>query len=229
VWPGGCAGDTYVKLSSPITPGSHTVVGFDGTVVGLNLVPAQVCMLARSARNALGKLQLKSQASIRAVTKSVRTQQCGPRLYASLATLPTSKDDLALVDLFDQPSASLRSSALSPTGLFGHDSITEPHALVRLARATLARAQLLTERVLRARQSRDELKKVIKNLDRLSDMLCGVIDLAELVRNAHPEPEWVHAANWAYEALCEFMNVANTHVGLYEVCTSQFPWFRWFC
>ena len=63
----------------------------------------------------------------------------------------------------------------------------------------------------------DELLKVVKNLDRLSDMLCGVIDLAELVRNAHPDRLWMEAANHAYETLCEFMNVLNTHVGLYEV------------
>lgn len=61
--------------------------------------------------------------------------------------------------------------------------------------------------------------KVVKNLDRLSDMLCSVIDLAELVRNAHPDHAWVDAANEAYETLCEFMNVLNTHVGLYEVCS----------
>jgi intermediate peptidase len=76
---------------------------------------------------------------------------------------------------------------------------------------------LLTERIVRARQSRDELLKVVKNLDRLSDMLCSVIDLAELVRNAHPDPEWVTSANEAYVRLCEYMNVLNTHVGLYEV------------
>ena len=59
--------------------------------------------------------------------------------------------------------------------------------------------------------------KVVKNLDRLSDLLCGVIDLAETVRNSHPDRAWVEAANTAYETLCEFMNVLNTHVGLYEV------------
>jgi mitochondrial intermediate peptidase len=186
-------------------------------------------MLARSVRNAIVKLPFKLRTSIHVATKSIRNQQRGPRLCASLATLPASKDNLTLVDLFDHPQASLRSSPLSPTGLFGHDSITEPHALVQLAHATLTRAQLLMERILRARQSREELKKVVKNMDRLSDMLCGVIDLAELVRNAHPEREWVDAANWSYEVLCEFMNVANTHVGLYEVCISQLPWFYSFC
>lgn len=48
-------------------------------------------------------------------------------------------------------------------------------------------------------------------------MLCGVIDLAELVRNAHPDPAWVESAEEVYAHLCEFMNVLNTHVGLYDV------------
>jgi len=86
-----------------------------------------------------------------------------------------------------------------------------------LADSTLVRAQLLTERILRAPQSRGELFKVVKNLDRLSDLLCGVIDLAELLRNAHPDPEWVRSANESYEKLCEYMNVLNTNVGLYQV------------
>lgn len=50
-------------------------------------------------------------------------------------------------------------------------------------------------------------------------MLCSVIDFAELVRNAHPDLEWVESANEAYEQLCEYMNVLNTNVGLYEVCS----------
>ena len=70
-----------------------------------------------------------------------------------------------------------------------------------------------------ARESRDELRLVLKNLDKLSDLLCGVIDLAELIRNSHPDPEWVTSANDAYDTLCEFMNILNTHVGLYQVRT----------
>ena len=95
--------------------------------------------------------------------------------------------------------------------------LTTPSAFVALAHSTLRRAQLLTDRILRARESRDELFKVVKNLDRLSDMLCGVIDLAELLRNAHPDQAWIQSADEVYEKLCEFMNVLNTNVGLYEV------------
>ena len=64
--------------------------------------------------------------------------------------------------------------------------------------------------------------RVVKNLDRLSDMLCSVIDLAELVRNAHPDPVWVESANDAYGMLSEFMNVLNTNAGLSGVMKSHF-------
>lgn len=57
----------------------------------------------------------------------------------------------------------------------------------------------------------------MKNFDRLSDTLCAVIDAAELVRHAHPDPDWAEAANEAYEMLCSYMNVLNTHTELYEV------------
>jgi intermediate peptidase len=138
--------------------------------------------------------------------------------YKLPATIPASADDRILVALFDQPKLSSTSSHRSPTGLFQHRSLDRPQALISLANATLVRSQLLTKRILRARQSRDELRKVVKNLDRLSEMLCGVIDLTELIRNAHPERVWVESANSAYEMLCETMNVLNTHVKLYDVC-----------
>ena len=86
-----------------------------------------------------------------------------------------------------------------------------------MAQAALHRAELITRRILRARESRHELRRVVKNLDRLGDTLCGVIDMMELVRHAHPDPDWVGAADRAYEIICEFMNVLNTDIGLYEV------------
>ncbi|KAJ3567992.1 hypothetical protein NP233_g6003 [Leucocoprinus birnbaumii] len=133
--------------------------------------------------------------------------------HASTATT----DDRTIVSLFDSPHATFKYPSSSPTGLFGHNQLSHPNTFISLADATLVRAQLLTNRILNARSSRDELLKVVKNLDRLSDMLCSVIDLAELVRNAHPDRNWVAAGNQVYEKLCEFMNVLNTHVGLYEV------------
>ncbi|KAG6897111.1 Mitochondrial intermediate peptidase [Termitomyces sp. T32_za158] len=146
-----------------------------------------------------------------------------PTPFRSLATqskfpiIPASQDDVALVSFFDRPSSTFLRSPFSTTGLFGYPSLTHPDALISLADSTFVHAQLLIDRILRARESRDELLKVVKNLDRLSNMLCGVTDLSEFIRNAHPDPMWVRAGEHAYETLSEFMHTLNTHVGLYEV------------
>lgn len=143
------------------------------------------------------------------------------------ASSPDAEADARLLRaLFDAPEflSSLSSkrtdkkSSISSTGLFGSPSLTQPSAFIDLARRTLLRAQLLVSRIVSAPQHGvEEMKRVVRNLDRLSDLLCGVIDCAELVRNAHPNREWVEAANEAYEYLCGYMNVLNTHTGLYEV------------
>lgn len=150
-------------------------------------------------------------------TKQIKSalSSCHTR-HASTAAIPASSEDAALIPFFDQPNTSR--SWLSPNaGLFLHKDLVKPSSLTTLANGTLRRAQFLTDRILRARESRDELRMALKNLDKLSDLLCGVIDLAELIRNSHPEPAWVRSANDAYDTLCEFMNVLNTHVGLYQV------------
>lgn len=158
-------------------------------------------MLARNVRIRLPSL------------RKVRLSSKRHTLATALSANATNSNDLLS---FDHP-PHRPSWSRSPTGLFGQPSLVSPSSFQNLATATLIRAQLLTERIVRSRRSRDELFKVVKNLDRLSDMLCSVIDLAELVRNAHPDPEWVKSANEAYEQLCEYMNVLNTNVGLYEV------------
>ncbi|KAH9898220.1 mitochondrial intermediate peptidase [Cubamyces lactineus] len=174
-------------------------------------------MLANAARHAFSRptsLSLLFRGCLRA-TKRLGKVAVASRSATTSAIQPASVDDVNLIAFFDYPQAPQK--VTTPTGLFGHRALTTPAAFNALADSTLRRAQLLTERILRARESRDELFKVVKNLDRLSDMLCGVIDLAELLRNAHPDPIWVQSADEVYEKLCEFMNVLNTNVGLYEV------------
>lgn len=153
--------------------------------------------------------------NVRIHLQRVQKVRLSPKRRTLAIALNTRSNDF--LSLFDHPPHRVSWSRL-PTGLFGQPSLVSPSSFQNLALATLIRAKLLTERIVRARESRDELFKVVKNLDRLSDMLCSVIDLAELVRNAHPDPEWVRSANEAYEQLCEYMNVLNTNVGLYEVC-----------
>ncbi|KAF7303178.1 Mitochondrial intermediate peptidase [Mycena kentingensis (nom. inval.)] len=132
-------------------------------------------------------------------------------------TVPASVEDKALVATFDRPKSAFTFSGVSPTGLFGHRSLSHPSALIALADSTLVRIRLLTDRILRASESRRELLLVVKNLDRLSNLLCGVIDLAELVQTVHPDAKWVTAANEAHERMFNYMNTLNTHPGLYSV------------
>jgi intermediate peptidase len=103
------------------------------------------------------------------------------------------------------------------TGLFRHKQITSPDAFIPVAMATMTRANYIVRRIINAREEHGT-QKIVKNIDRLSDLLCGIIDMAELVRHTHPEKAWVDAANNAYDILCEYMNELNTNIELAAVC-----------
>lgn len=62
----------------------------------------------------------------------------------------------------------------------------------------------------------EEVGAIVKDMDRLSDLLCRVVDMYDFVRATHPDPEFVRAASKAYGAMYEYMNVLNTNTGLYE-------------
>ena len=53
-----------------------------------------------------------------------------------------------------------------------------------------------------------------KDLDRVSDLLCRVIDLSDFIRATHPDAKWTQAASEAYARVFEYMNVYNTETGL---------------
>ena len=65
-----------------------------------------------------------------------------------------------------------------------------------------------------AYKSAEEYKSIVKDLDRLSDLLCRVIDLSDFVRAVHPDRQVQAAANQAYGMMFEYMNVLNTTTGL---------------
>lgn len=80
----------------------------------------------------------------------------------------------------------------------------------------MARADYIVRRIVNAK-GENETRKIVKNIDRLSDLLCGIIDMTELIRHTHPDKTWVNAANNAYDILCEYMNGLNTHSELAAV------------
>lgn len=127
-----------------------------------------------------------------------------------------------LVDAFDNASDPQPLNQTSINGLFNFDNLTSPQSFGPLSELTIDYSNALVHRIVSAPSNGiDEIRKVVKNLDRLSDGLCRVIDLAELVRNVHPDTNWVTAADETYDKLCEYMNELNTHVGLYQVSDSN--------
>jgi hypothetical protein len=170
-------------------------------------------MLANSLSNVLKSVTRRPHNLLGSVPGSRLTKrQFRVSAYAS----PATADDLDLAAVFDQPSTSTHTSSI-PSGLFGENALTTPQSFHALAVANVLKAQAITQRVLDAPRSREEMFKVVKNLDRLSDTLCSVIDLAELVRNSHPDAKWVKMADDIYDQLCEYMNTLNVSVKLYEV------------
>lgn len=158
--------------------------------------------------------------ALRAARAAPRAAPPPCRTLATLAHIPPAveADHRTLAELINHPQPAF-DAALPPTGLCGIPSLRAPHDFSTLAQLTVVRAQLLVARIDAAGRPdapAAERMRVVGLLDRLSDQLCVVIDLAEFVRNAHPEHAWAAAANDAYEILFNYMNVLNTHTGLYE-------------
>ncbi|KAG9054915.1 Mitochondrial intermediate peptidase, partial [Serendipita sp. 407] len=128
--------------------------------------------------------------------------------------IPVTTHDHTLRDFFDQPHKPLLRGTNVPIGLLGYPQIASPESFVPVTAATMARANYIVRRIIQAGNNEGERMRIVKNIDRLSDLLCGVIDMAELIRHTHPERAWVDAANQAYDTLCEYMNHLNTNVDL---------------
>lgn len=94
-------------------------------------------------------------------------------------------------------------------GLFQNRYLTKPEGFQTFAEVTLQRCRKLVERVMTA-ASVEEYKRIARTLDRLSDLLCRVIDLSDFVRSTHPDRRVVAAATEAYATMFEYMNQLNT-------------------
>ncbi|KAI5797954.1 hypothetical protein DFH27DRAFT_625050 [Peziza echinospora] len=126
-------------------------------------------------------------------------------------------DDKLLRDIFDAPQTWPLATAthIAPAGLFQNKHLTSPAGFQQYAQRTLGKAQALVARIAAAHEP-EQLRRMVKDLDRLSDLLCRVIDMSDFVRATHPDREFVAAANAAYGVMYEYMNVLNTTTELYD-------------
>ncbi|RAH73337.1 mitochondrial intermediate peptidase [Aspergillus aculeatinus CBS 121060] len=110
---------------------------------------------------------------------------------------------------FSQSSA----AQLKPTGLVQNQYLTSPDGFRVFATSTLQKCQAIVTKVLAASTVK-EYRTMARDLDRLSDLLCRVIDLSDFIRVIHPDPQVQEAATQAYALMFEYMNVLNTTTGL---------------
>ncbi|KAF2121736.1 mitochondrial intermediate peptidase [Lophiotrema nucula] len=136
-----------------------------------------------------------------------------PSTLYGLSTSDAKKDDDALRKIFDSSSFwrdfSTRSKRKPPTGIVGNRYLTHPEGFLDFVQVTLQRCDLVVRRV-SAANTTGEFKTMVKDLDRLSDLLCRVIDLADFVRGTHPDRKTQNAATKAYSIMFQYMNQLNT-------------------
>eukprot|EP00124_Ichthyophonus_hoferi_P000510 Ihof_evm8s19 gene=Ihof_evmTU8s19 len=72
-----------------------------------------------------------------------------------------------------------------PTGLCGNPELTSPSGLQRVCSKAIQDAKRLNAKI---KVAAPEIK-VMTEIDALSDILCGVVDLAEFLRNVHTDPK----------------------------------------
>jgi intermediate peptidase len=155
-------------------------------------------------------------------TKGAATATAASEDYHPASRVPPSvtHDDKTLRRIFDSPSFWKDFSSKTKyhfggksAGLFQNRYLTRPEGFQTFANVTLQKCKKIVARVL-AYESLEGYRRAAKDLDRLSDLLCRVIDLSDFVRSVHPDPRMQVAANEAYGKMFEYMNVLNTTTGL---------------
>jgi mitochondrial intermediate peptidase len=134
---------------------------------------------------------------------------------AHLTSSPPTKnngDHTILRDIFNHKSATSTATA-ARSGLIGNTHLTSPRGFQRFAERSVAQCKKLVERTLAA-ETTEEYRRIPRDLDRLSDLLCRVIDLSDFIRSIHPSNDVAAAASAAYSLMFQYMNELNTTTGL---------------
>jgi mitochondrial intermediate peptidase len=130
-------------------------------------------------------------------------------------------DDAVLRRIFDSQDTwkSFNSTASLPTGLFLNKTLSRPGGFREFSDRTLSKAQRLVQDISAGKRE----GTIIRDLDRLSDMLCSVSDLTGFIRTSHPDRKWASKANETFQAVLEYMNGLNQHESLYESTARATP------
>ena len=138
----------------------------------------------------------------------------------SLLQAPESHDDAALRKVFDShdfweafTGQSHGNITRQKVGLFQNHYLTSPEGFRASATATLEKCRSTVARI-HAVATLEEYRGLAKDFDRLSDLLCRVIDAADFVRSTHKDRRFQLAASEAHSMMFEYMNTLNTDTRL---------------
>lgn len=172
-----------------------------------------------------GNVPVHATTNSRALSRnysSIQSRSYGARIpgaaFYSTDTRKDYQDEHEQLRSVIDSGASNPGTSGAPTGLFGEPALRTPFDFVFIAEDTKYRAQALVERISRAHRSGNnsrDMQQAVRNLDRLSDLLCKTIDLAEFLRTAHPDQDWREASEMAHGVLVNYMNELNTNVDMY--------------
>ncbi|EEP76173.1 hypothetical protein UREG_01022 [Uncinocarpus reesii 1704] len=95
------------------------------------------------------------------------------------------------------------------TGLLQNQYLTTPDGFLVFAQISIQKCQKIVAKVIGA-SSQEEYREMVRDLDRMSDLLCRVIDIAEFMKLNHPSQQFQDAATQAFALMFEYMNVLNT-------------------
>lgn len=141
-----------------------------------------------------------------------------PLIPAGKASAYDRLDDLTLRSVFDSQSFwrdFSKSPSVASVGLFRNAYLKDPQGFLTFAHVSLVRARAIVDKVLRA-SSLAEYRGIVRDLDRLSDILCRVLDMADFVRVTHPDPKTQRMATEAWDLVYQYMNELNTMTGLHD-------------
>ncbi|KAI9756369.1 MAG: inner nuclear membrane protein enriched at telomere/subtelomere region [Chaenotheca gracillima] len=159
-------------------------------------------------------------ASVATATATTKGQEPIRFSLASHSAPGKQHDDQTLRQVFDSQEVWKEFSQRKRAGMYGRRAglfqnlyLTTPNGFKQFAEVSLEKARKVVVKVLEA-SSTESYRSVVRDMDRLSDLLCRVIDIADFVRSTHPDARMRAAAAGTHALMFEYMNVLNTTTGL---------------
>ena len=108
----------------------------------------------------------------------------------------------------------MTSTQIQPTGLFDNTTLSTPDGFQMSAQEAIRKSMLLVDEI-NSRADRPSIE-IVDKMDELSDTLCRVADVAECIRQVHPDQKVAQRAQEACLEISNYVEQLNTDTGLHQ-------------